>query len=124
MNNEDYTNAALRTEAPISPELLLRMVGCARLNHAAIGLCTEVGELQDALKKHIFYGKDLDRVNLAEEAGDLFYYLAVLCDELNVDISSVMATNIAKLTARYPEKFTEHHAEHRDLETERKILEQ
>jgi ribosomal protein S17E len=34
-----------------------------------------------------------------------------------------MSVNVEKLAKRYPEKFTEYHAENRDLESERKILE-
>ena len=95
-----------------------------RLLHAGIGLATESGEFLDALKKHMFYGKELDTVNLAEEMGDLFWYCALIADELGVDFADVMATNIAKLKARYGDKFSEDKAEHRNLNKERQILEQ
>jgi len=55
--------------------------------------------------------------------GDLFWYLAIACDELGVEFESLMETNIAKLKARYGEKFSEHKAENRDLDSERRILE-
>jgi NTP pyrophosphatase (non-canonical NTP hydrolase) len=95
-----------------------------RLLHAGIGLATESGEFLDALKKHIYYGKELDTVNLLEEAGDLCWYLALAIDALGGDFNKVLAVNIEKLAKRYPEKFTEHHALTRDLESERAILEQ
>jgi len=44
--------------------------------HMKMGLITEVGELLDALKKHIAYGKELDIVNLMEEWGDAMWYIA------------------------------------------------
>jgi NTP pyrophosphatase (non-canonical NTP hydrolase) len=94
-----------------------------RLLHAGIGLTTEAGEFIDALKKHIFYGKELDRVNLSEEIGDIFWYLAIAADELGINFESVMNRNIEKLKARYGEKFTEESAEDRDLDQERDILE-
>lgn len=94
-----------------------------RLLHAAIGLCTETGELQDALKKSIFYGKPLDRTNLAEELGDVMWYIAIACDALGVSLEGVMEKNIAKLKARYGDKFTQHAALNRNLEAERTILE-
>ncbi|MCB0357936.1 MAG: nucleoside triphosphate pyrophosphohydrolase family protein, partial [Bdellovibrionales bacterium] len=94
-----------------------------RLLHGAIGLATEAGEFLDALKKHIYYGRELDRVNLAEELGDIFWYCAIIADELNVPFAKIMETNIEKLKARYGEKFTEEKAENRNLTVEREILE-
>lgn len=116
---ENYVQQALRTESAIFNV----ENGDDRLLHAGIGVATEGGEFLDALKKHLFYGKPLDRTNLKEEIGDLFWYLAIACDELGTTFEEVQATNIAKLTARYPDKFTEDKAENRDLGAERKILE-
>lgn len=98
--------------------------GNIRLLHAAFGLETEAGEFTDALKKAFFYGKPLDRVNLAEEVGDTLWYLALACNELGIDMEDVMKRNIAKLKARYPNNFSEDSALNRDLKTERAILEQ
>ncbi len=125
MNSKDYIQDAIRTESTDFSAMNDRLMndGTKRLLHAGIGLSTEAGEFLDALKKHIFYGKELDRVNLKEEMGDLFWYLAIACDELDVEFESLMATNIAKLKARYGEKFSEQRAENRDLGTERTILE-
>jgi len=94
-----------------------------RLLHAAMGLCTESGEFMDMMKKHILYGKLLDDVNLKEELGDLEWYVALAIDELKTSFGIIFETNIAKLRARYPNKFTEHDAIVRDLDKERKILE-
>ena len=94
-----------------------------RLLHASTGLCTEAGELQDVLKRHIFYGTPIDKVNLMEEAGDMMWYLAVLCDALDISIEDAMDKNIAKLRKRYGHKFTEAAAVNRDVKSERKILE-
>jgi hypothetical protein len=38
------------------------------LLHAALGLCTEAGELADPIKKAMFYGKPLDVANIKEDA--------------------------------------------------------
>jgi len=125
MNSKDYIQDAIRTESTDFSAMNERLMndGTKRLLHAGIGLSTEAGEFLDALKKHIFYGKELDRVNLKEEMGDLFWYLAIACDELDVEFEPLMETNIAKLKARYGEKFSEQRAENRDLGTERTILE-
>jgi NTP pyrophosphatase (non-canonical NTP hydrolase) len=46
--------------------------------HATTGGLTEIGgEFCDALKAHLFYGKPLDYVNLGEEIGDSWWYLAI-----------------------------------------------
>ncbi len=125
MNTQDFVKNAIKTESRNFDEIGGRMseVRNQRLLHAGIGLATEAGEFLDALKKHVFYGKELDTVNLSEEMGDIFWYCALIADELGVDFSKVMDTNIAKLKARYGEKFTEEKAENRDLTTERTILE-
>ncbi len=116
---KDYVARATLTEAPITQELLNRMTTCARPLHALMGLATEIGELIDMYKKHIFYGKPLDLVNASEELGDICWYLAIEMDVLKIDFDIVQERNIAKLRARYPNKFTEYDAENRDLDNER-----
>ncbi len=93
------------------------------LLHAGMGLCTEAGEFLDALKKNIFYGKELDEVNLKEEIGDLLWYIALGCNALGTTIDECQAVNIDKLRERYPEGFKKGDALNRDLNVERKILE-
>lgn len=124
MNSKQYIKDATRTESTNFSAMNERLNdnGLKRLLHAGIGLSTEAGEFLDALKKHIFYGKELDKVNLAEEMGDLFWYMAIVADELGFEFEEVMEKNIAKLKARYGEKFTEEAAEKRDLNREREIL--
>lgn len=93
-----------------------------RVIHAAMGISTEANEILDAVKKTLFYGKPLDKVNLKEEIGDCFWYLALLADELGVSFEEVMETNINKLKARYPEKYTDDLAINRDTDKEYEIL--
>ena len=90
--------------------------------HAIYGLCTEAGEISEDFLKATAKGK-FDEVNLKEEAGDLLWYLAMLFRELGTDFDEVATTNINKLKARFPEKFTQNNAYNRDLDTERNILE-
>ena len=96
----------------------------ARLLHYALGLATEAGEFQDAVKRYIAYGKPLDPVNLKEEAGDILWYVARICSLYGWSMDEVMDLNIKKLKTRFPEKFTEDNAIIRDLHKERTILEQ
>lgn len=113
----------LRTEAPITDEVVGRTVDNVRHVHALFGLITETGELVDAFKKHIFYGKPLDIVNVAEELGDLMWYVALLCDAAGVDLDEAIRLVLQKLRVRYPEKFTEQQAQTRNLDQERATLE-
>lgn len=125
MNTKDYVKNAIKTESNDFDAIAARLADPSKIRilHSLIGLATEVGELQDAVKKHVFYGKPLDTVNLAEEMGDVFWYLAILSDALGAPFEGIMEKNIAKLKARYGDKFTETAALNRDLDTERKILE-
>lgn len=95
----------------------------ARSLHALLGLMSETGEIADALKKHIIYGKELDIINLMEESGDLSWYQAVLLTAIKKTMEEAMEKNIAKLKARFGDKFSAHAALNRDTAAERKILE-
>lgn len=125
MDTKEYVESVLVTESRDFASIAQRMneTGNIRLMHAMIGMCTESGEIQDQLKKHIFYGKPLDKTNLVEELGDLMWYVGIMCSELGVGLDEVMEKNIAKLKKRYGDKFTEAAALKRDLDAERKILE-
>lgn len=56
------------------------------LLHCATGLVTESAELVDAIKKHVFYGKPLDVVNIKEELGDLLWYIAIPVRIFDLDL--------------------------------------
>lgn len=122
MTPQEYIANALRTEGD---KYAFEATGevTPRVEHAVMGMVTESGELLDAVKKSKIYGRALDKVNLVEEAGDCMWYLALLCDDLGVSFEQVWEKNIAKLRARYPEKFTQERALVRDLGAERSILE-
>lgn len=131
MGSDEYQQLALRTDGDFltSQKFGDRFTGISvdiktrRLLHGAIGCGTEAGELLDQVKRHIFYGKDLDAVNVMEECGDLLWYIALTLDSVGYTLEEAMAHNIDKLRARYPKKFTEEAALNRDLVEERKILE-
>jgi NTP pyrophosphatase (non-canonical NTP hydrolase) len=125
VNDKEYQQFAEVTESKNFEEIAERVstVRGLRLLHAHLGIASEGGEIADQLKKWIFYGRELDTVNLAEEIGDLFWYLALACNELGIDFESVWEKNIAKLKARYGDKFDARRAASRDLGKERAILE-
>lgn len=122
---KDYIENVVKTESKVTPELIARMSDKSniRLLHAGIGMCTEAGEFIDQLKKHIFYGRPLDKVNLKEEIQDVMWYIGIALDELGSDFDTEQRKNIDKLKARYGDKFSAEAAINRNLEVERKILE-
>lgn len=125
ITSENYVAHALRTDCILTMELIARLTDpdTIRLLHAAMGLVTEAGEFMDMLKKHIFAGKPLDKVNAVEELGDSQWYSALAIDVLRTTLSEVMTININKLKLRYPEKFTEDSCINRDVVSERNFLE-
>lgn len=108
---DDNARHAFRGDQPIE------------LMHAGLGLATEAGELLQAVGDHIFEGIDLDPVNIGEEIGDSLWYLAKAAKFTGTTIELEQVKNIAKLAARYPDKFTDAAALERDLAAERKALE-
>jgi len=137
VDNKKYQKSALRTNGPDYQGVIERLTSTKLVEynsgedteksldllHASMGMVTEAGEFMDMMKKHLFYGKPQDTTNLKEEIGDILWYAAIALEALDTNFEEVMETNIAKLKARYPEKFTEDKALNRNLDTEREILE-
>lgn len=71
------------------------------LLHMAVGVSGEAGELIDAVKKSVIYNKELDRVNIIEELGDIEFYLEGLRQNLGISREETIQANIDKLSVRY-----------------------
>jgi NTP pyrophosphatase (non-canonical NTP hydrolase) len=123
MTSDNYIKNVLRTDCEYDVELYERLLNCARMLHAAMGLVTEAGELMDMLKKHIYYNKPFDKVNAKEETGDALWYIGLAIDEMSTTMTEVLTQNIAKLKLRYPDKFNSKDAIERDVIAERELLE-
>ena len=76
-----------------------------KMEEALFGLAGEVGELCDHYKKHMHQGHDLDYNHMAEEAGDVLWYLAEIADALGLTLEDIARRNIDKLRKRYPDGF-------------------
>ena len=79
----------------------------AGLMHMALGIAGEVGELIDAIKKHVIYDQPLDLNNLIEELGDLEFYLEGLRQELHLSRDRCLRANIHKLRKRYGQRYSD-----------------
>lgn len=78
----------------------------AEIWHMATGICTEAGELLDAVKKRVIYAKELDRPNVIEELGDLEFYMEGLRQVLGIDRNHTLEANITKLRKRYGAQYS------------------
>jgi NTP pyrophosphatase (non-canonical NTP hydrolase) len=72
-----------------------------------LGVSGEGGEVANKIKKMLFHGHPLDTDIIADELGDVLWYVAALCTTMNIDLSQVMRDNIAKVMRRYEEGFSE-----------------
>lgn len=120
MKVKDYQKLAMRTNDGLCTS---RVHDCIRkyvtadkdeivpnpgeLLNGALGLTGEAGEVSDMIKKNIFHGHELDREALVKELGDVCWYVALLCEAIDVSLEEVLTKNIDKLKARYPEGFSE-----------------
>lgn len=105
----DYQRAALRTAGDKREDYLLNGV---------LGLTGEAGECSDIVKKHLFQGHDLDKAHLAEELGDVAWYLAVTAEAIGWSLSDIFAANVEKLKKRYPDGFDKERSINREAEKE------
>jgi NTP pyrophosphatase (non-canonical NTP hydrolase) len=94
-----YQASAARTEKPLANPK-------DRMQHAILGILSEAGELASAIKRHAIYDQVLDEQNVAEELGDLLFYVALMANALRLDLGRIATGNLEKLRLRYPEGFT------------------
>lgn len=92
-----------------NPERILAEITPGKMNllHVSFGLGTEVGELQDAIKKHVINGKPLDRKNVVEEMGGVLFYYEAILQSVGVTMDEVRQFNMDQLAARYPQGYSD-----------------
>lgn len=98
MTINEYQKLAMTTR---NPELDKKDV----LINSVMGLCGESGEAIDIVKKWFAQGHELDKKHLAEELGDIAWYLAEAAMALDLSLEDILQANIDKLKKRYPEGF-------------------
>ena len=105
----EYQKECLRTESGTNyaTDSDGQPVSDLRLLNGLMGLNGEAGECIDILKKYLFQGHDLDKKHLAEELGDVAWYLSVAADALGYSLQEIFKMNIEKLRDRYPDGFEE-----------------
>ena len=93
MNFNEYQKLALSTA--VYPEE-------HKVVYPALGLCGEAGEVADKIKKTIRGDSSLVNVtgSIADELGDVLWYLAILADDLGVPLEDIAYWNVDKLQRR------------------------
>ena len=71
-----------------------------------LGLTGEAGEVADMIKIHVSASKPLDVEKIKFEIGDIMWYIASLCDCLELDMGEVAQANIEKLRKRHGESYS------------------
>lgn len=107
----DYQRAALRTASGMNYE------HHGMLMNGILGLCGETGEVADIVKKATFQGHDLDKEHVAEELGDVAWYLAVSAYAIGYNLGDIFQGNVDKLKKRYPDGFDKSRSINREEST-------
>lgn len=98
MNFNEYQQLTSRTA---NPNLNFEQ----KIQNWALGIAGESGEVIELVKKHVYHGKPLDAEKLKLELGDIMYYISEMASANHLSLADIASSNIAKLQARYPEKF-------------------
>lgn len=92
--------------------------------HGAFGIASEVGEMVEEFLLSKAEGRPMNTTNIKEEVGDVMWYLAMWMRYFGLTFEDCADSNIAKLTVRFPEKFTEDNAHNRNIDEEMKAIEE
>ena len=122
-----FTDAVTSNESKDTEAFIMRIrdlqtkgVSIERLLTAAIGINAEGGEFLEIVKKIAFQGKEFtaaEKEHLKVELGDVLWYVAQACIALDLSLDDVLARNISKLSARYPEgHFNSYFSENRRID--------
>lgn len=95
--NEYQKEAAKTIPAEFNSEMMI--------DNAVYGLCGEVGECVDRLKKVKFQGHPQDIEHLTYELGDVLWYVAEMATGAGLTLEEIAEANIRKLRKRYGDSF-------------------
>ena len=107
MDISEYQEATKRTCSLTEQAEMLKL--------ALIGMQGELGEIADPIKKYLWHGHNLDHASIQGEVGDIFWYLATLCNALDISLEDALRENIEKLYKRYPDGFSSERSIHRTV---------
>lgn len=73
----------------------------AEFAHMGLLVTSEAGELGDAIKAHVIYGRPLDVENVLEECGDILFAVQSILSKIGKTLDDAINDNIDKLSVRY-----------------------
>lgn len=100
MKAAEYQKLALRTASGERNESVED-----KLLNGILGLVGEVGEIVDHIKKALFQGHELDSDKVADESGDVLWYISLISHAIGIPMEEIMNRNIEKLKIRFPDGF-------------------
>lgn len=98
MDMAQYQTEARKTA---NPNLLWE----EKITIAALGLAGESGEVANQVKKWAGQGARFSAAKIADELGDVLWYVSMMADVIGVTIEEIADRNVTKLQKRYPGKY-------------------
>ena len=95
MNMQDYQTQASKTAIYNDADIII---------YPALGMLSEAGEVAGKIKK-VLRDKNgnfdpVERQKIAEEVGDVLWYIAALCTDLDMGMETIAQRNLDKLNSR------------------------
>jgi NTP pyrophosphatase (non-canonical NTP hydrolase) len=95
MNFEDYQTQASKTAIYPDADVII---------YPALGMFSEAGEVAGKIKK-VLRDKNgnfdpTEREKVADEVGDVLWYIAALCTDLGIGMETIAQKNLNKLNSR------------------------
>lgn len=81
MNLSEYPSLAIVTESVV-PEIDGKD---SRVRHSLMGIFEESAEIMAHFTKRDYHFREIDKIKLVEEVGDICWFLAILCDVEKID---------------------------------------
>jgi len=103
---DEYQNLAKRTSGAGKD-------GERRQIISALGLAGEAGEFANMIKKLTAHGHNIPPEELADELGDVLWYLSEAATACGLSLNDIAIMNIEKLRERYPDGFSEERSRNR-----------
>jgi NTP pyrophosphatase (non-canonical NTP hydrolase) len=98
LNEDEVRDELIQQVEELGQRMTLGVLG--------LGISGEAGEVADEIKKYVGHGHWKDGFDMPKELGDVLWYVATICQALDLDMGEVAEKNIAKLRARYPQGFS------------------
>ena len=94
MTANDYQREAIKTDKWFDHD------PTSRLLKAHIGLNLAATKLYDLIKRPLFRNESLDRDAVAEQLGDVAWYVSIVADAIGCELEDILQRNIDKIQGK------------------------